>query len=154
MLYFGLMAFGAHQMLYYPSKYPAGEWSLQQALGARDVSLQALDGTKLHAWWIQLPLNLPRPSMVATLHLHGNGGNITHRALSARNIVSAGSPVLLLDYRGYGKSEGKPYENGLYRDAQAGFDWIVAQGYLPQRIVIHGESLGTAIATHLATKRQ
>ena len=136
-------------MLYYPMRYPAGEWSVQQAIGAADVSLTASDGVKLHGWWIAAP-----DAKLATLHLHGNGGNITHRGLSARTIVAAGSSVLLLDYRGYGKSEGKPSERGLYRDAEAAYDYLVSQGYGPDQIVIHGESLGTAVATYLATKRK
>jgi fermentation-respiration switch protein FrsA (DUF1100 family) len=90
---------------------------------------------------------------LATLHLHGNGGNVTHRGLSARSIVAAGSSVLLLDYRGYGKSEGTPSEKGLQQDAEAAYDWIVAAGYAPKQIVIHGESLGTAVATYLAARR-
>ena len=61
---------------------------------------------------------------------------------------------MLLDYRGYGKSEGEPSEKGLYLDAEAAYDWIVAHGYTPKQIVIHGESLGTAVATYLATNRQ
>ena len=61
---------------------------------------------------------------------------------------------MLLDYRGYGKSEGRPSEKGLYKDAEAAYDWIAAQGYSPEQIVIHGESLGTAVATYLATKRK
>jgi fermentation-respiration switch protein FrsA (DUF1100 family) len=145
----GFAVWGASRMLYYPMRYPAGEWSAQQSLGAKDVSLQASDGTKLHAWWIVAP-----DAKLATLHLHGNGGNITHRGLSARSIVQAGSSVLLLDYRGYGRSEGSPSEKGLYRDAEAAYDWIAAQGYGPEQIVIHGESLGTAVAAYLATQRK
>jgi uncharacterized protein len=141
------------QLLYYPMKYPAGEWSVQRSLGAKDITLQAADGTRLHAWWISAPAESAGSPRLATLHLHGNGGNITHRGLSAQTIVSAGSSVLLLDYRGYGKSEGKPSEKGLYLDAVTAYDWIAAHGYTPHEIVIHGESLGTAVATWLATNR-
>lgn len=150
---FGFLVWGASRMLYYPTKYPSGEWSVQETLGATDVSLKAGDGTRLHAWWIPARSNPPGFSRLATLHLHGNAGNITHRGLPARSIVAAGSSVLLLDYRGYGKSEGSPSERGLYQDAEAAYDWILAQGYAPHEIVIHGESLGTAVATHLAAKR-
>ena len=149
MILYGLATWGAGRMLYYPLRYPGGEWSLQQKLGAKDVSLQSSDGTKLHGWWITAP-----GKDIATLHLHGNGGNITHRSITARNITAAGSSVLLLDYRGYGKSEGSPSEKGLYKDAEAAYDWIAAQGYSPDRIIVHGESLGTAVATYLATKRK
>jgi fermentation-respiration switch protein FrsA (DUF1100 family) len=110
--------------------------------------LTAADSTKLHAWWI------PKPgSKLATLHLHGNAGNITHRDLTASAILQAGSSVFLLDYRGYGKSEGRPTETGLYQDADAAYDWLLSNGYTPSRIIVHGESLGTAVAAELASRR-
>jgi fermentation-respiration switch protein FrsA (DUF1100 family) len=130
-------------------RYPAGNWGVRGELGAEDVYLTASDGTKLHAWWI------PKPgAKFATLHLHGNAGNITHRDLSASTILQAGSSVLLLDYRGYGKSEGKPSERGIYRDADAAYDWLVTKGFKPGQIILHGESLGTAVAAELASRRK
>jgi uncharacterized protein len=144
---FWLAAWGAGRMIYYPMRYPAGDWSLQKILGAQDLSLTAPDGAKLHAWWIPA-----ENSSIATLHLHGNAGNITHRALSARNIVAAGSGVLLLDYRGYGKSAGRPTERGLYQDAEAAYNHLLAKGYTAGRIFLHGESLGSAVAIQLAEK--
>ena len=145
---YGLLAWKASRMMYYPMRYPAGNWRVQQSLGAKDVWLKASDGTKLHSWWIEAT-----DAKFATVHLHGNGGNITHRDFSAQNIVAAGSSVLLLDYRGYGKSDSRPSERGLYRDALAAYDFVAGQGFRPEQIVIHGESLGTAVATWLATKR-
>jgi hypothetical protein len=68
-------------------------------------------------------------------------------------IRAAGSSVLMLDYRGYGKSEGWPTESGLYADAAAGYEWLAARGYDAGRIVIHGESLGTAVAVEIAASR-
>jgi fermentation-respiration switch protein FrsA (DUF1100 family) len=59
----------------------------------------------------------------------------------------------VVDYRGYGRSEGSPGEQGLYRDADAGYDWLLRQGHAPQNIVIHGESLGTAVAVDLASRK-
>jgi fermentation-respiration switch protein FrsA (DUF1100 family) len=134
--------------VYYPFKYPQGRWELQQALGAEDAWIEASDGVKLHGWWIG-----PQEAVVTTLHLHGNGGNITHRAAIAREIVRAGSAILLLDYRGYGRSEGKPSEAGLYRDGEAAYDYLIAKGVSPKRLVIHGESLGSAIAVDLAIRK-
>ncbi len=148
MIGYGLLTWKAGRMLYYPIRFPGGNWSAQQSLGAKDVWLEASDGTKLHAWWIVAP-----NAGSATLHLHGNGGNITHRELSAQNIIAAGSSVLLLDYRGYGKSDGQPSEQGLYRDAEAAYDFIVSHGFRPEQILIHGESLGTAVATWLAARK-
>jgi fermentation-respiration switch protein FrsA (DUF1100 family) len=130
-------------------RYPAGDWTVQKELGAEDVWLQTSDGIKLHAWWVPAP-----GATLATLHLHGNAGNITHRDLSAATIRQAGSSVLLLDYRGYGRSEGSPSESGLYRDADAAYDWVTAKGFTPQQIILHGESLGTAVATEIASRRE
>src|SRR5579884_511328 len=148
-----LVFWGAGRMLYYPSKYPQGDWSVQRALAAEDVSLRASDGTRLHAWWIAATAPSPAGHPLATLHLHGNAGNISNRDLTAKHITAAGSSVLLLDYRGYGKSAGRPSEAGLYRDSEAAWNWIVARGFTPGQIVIHGESLGTAVAVHLAAEK-
>jgi pimeloyl-ACP methyl ester carboxylesterase len=71
---------------------------------------------RLHGWWIPC-----LGSRIATLFLHGNAGNITHRIEHARQIAAAGSSLLLVDYRGYGKSEGRPSEKGLYRMRQSNY---------------------------------
>src|SRR4051812_45009853 len=82
LLCLGFLVWGANQMLYHPMKFPDGEWSMQQVLGAKDVSLRSADGTKLHAWWIDGRSDADNARRIATLHLHGNAGNITHRSLS------------------------------------------------------------------------
>lgn len=137
----------ANRALYYPMRHPGGYWGVQAELGAEDVALTAADGTRLHAWMIRRP-----DARLVTLFLHGNAGNITHRALHAREILAAGSSVLLLDYRGYGKSAGRPTEDGLYADAEAAYQYLLRTGYDPRQIVVHGESLGTAVATYLAAR--
>ena len=53
------------QLLYYPMKYPAGEWSVQQSLGAKDITVRAADGTRLHAWWIQTHTESSRFSAIS-----------------------------------------------------------------------------------------
>lgn len=90
---------------------------------------------------------------VATLFLHGNAGNITHRVDHAAQIREAGSAVMVLDYRGYGKSDGKPSERGVYEDGEAAYDELVRMGFAQAKIVLHGESLGTAVAVDLAARR-
>ncbi len=145
---YGVLYFMANRAVYHPWKHPQGNWELQSHLAAEDVLLRAADGVRLHGWWIR-----PPDARVATLFLHGNAGNITHRAASAAEIAAAGSAVLLLDYRGYGKSEGRPTEKGLYADAEAGYDHLLQAGFHAQQIVAHGESLGTAPAVDLAARR-
>lgn len=115
-------------------------------LNYQDVQLTAADGVKLHGWWV------PHPSPRATvLLLHGNAGNISHRTDLLRFLHECGVDVLIIDYRGYGRSEGKPTENGTYADAMAAWRYLLDErGVSPGRIVLHGRSLGGAVATWLA----
>jgi len=134
---------------YYPIKYPSGFWELQGKLGAEDVWLLTADGVRLHAWWIMAP-----QASLVTLYLHGNAGNLTHRFLPIREITAAGSSVLMLEYRGYGKSEGSPSEHGLYADADAAYLYLRNHGYSARHIILQGESLGTAVAVDLASRKE
>jgi len=146
---YGVLYWVGQRAAYHPEKFPEGFWDLRDQVGATDVDLRAADGAKLHAWWVARP-----EARVVTLFLHGNAGNLTHRAYRMAEWTAAGSAVLMVDYRGYGKSEGRPSEKGLYADAEAAYDWLVAAGWAPERIVVHGESLGTAVAVELASRRQ
>ena len=138
----------ANRFIFYPMRFPEGDWELQRSSGAEERWIRACDGTRLNAWWFPLP-----DARVATLFLHGNAGNLTHRVDHAEQIREAGSAVMVLDYRGYGKSEGRPSERGVYEDADAAYDELVRMGFAPSKIVLHGESLGTAVAVDLAARR-
>ena len=145
---YGAVYFFANRAAYYPAKYPQGFWDLQSQIGASDIWLDTPDGVRLHAWWV------PREgSRLVTLFLHGNAGNLTHRVAHIREIVAAGSSVLILDYRGYGRSGGRPTEKGLYIDSERAFTYLIGQGYRTKQIMLHGESLGTAVAVDLASRR-
>jgi len=137
----GILFMTASRAPYYPLKYPSGFWELQSALGAKDVWLLTSDGVRLHAWLAMAP-----QAPLVTLYLHGNAGNVTHRFLQIREITAGGSSVLMLDYRGYGKSGGSPSEHGLYADADAAYLYLLDHGYSARHIVLQGESLGTAVA--------
>ncbi len=136
--------------IYYPTRYPIGDWHPERSgLSVEDRSFTASDGVQLHAWWVD------RPEARATvLFLHGNGGNITNCAGMVKRLRDRlGVRVLLPDYRGYGRSEGRPSEAGLYRDAEAAYDEALRLGAEPARLIIFGHSLGTAVATELALRR-
>jgi uncharacterized protein len=110
------------------------------------VALSTEDGLTLDAWWI--PADQPRASL---LFFHGNAGNISHRLASIRQFHRLGLSVLILDYRGYGKSEGRPSEPGTARDARAGWRWLIEERRLaPQEVVLFGRSLGAGVAAQLA----
>ena len=121
----------------------------QVGLAGEDVFLETEDGVRIHAFW------LPAPGADrAILYLHGNAGNASHRLPIAAALVAQGASVLLLDYRGYGKSEGRASEAGVYADARAALAHLVTARALPEsRIVVFGSSLGGAVAVDLARDR-
>jgi len=144
---YGALYWTASRLVYFPSKYPEGLWDAQAQLGAADVWLDTADGVRIHGWQIDRP-----GAPFVTLYLHGNAGNITDRYDHFREITSAGSPVLMIDYRGYGKSGGRPSEDGIYRDADAAYDYLL-KSHSARQIIVQGESLGTAVAVDLASRR-
>lgn len=116
-------------------------------LAFNEVAVQTQDGESLHGWY------LPTPEARGTLlFFHGNAGNISHRLDSLSLFAGLRLNVLIIDYRGYGQSSGQADEQGAYRDAQAAWAWLMAQGQAPDRVLIFGRSLGGAIATDLATR--
>lgn len=119
-------------------------------LVGEDVFLKAEDGTQIHAFW--LPAERAR---VAILFLHGNGGNASYSLPKSSYLVRLGASVLVLDYRGYGLSEGTPSEEGVYQDARAGLAYLTdVQGFPEDHIIVFGQSLGGAVAVNLAQDRK
>ena len=118
------------------------------SLQYEDIALTTIDGEVLSAWWI------PHPEARATiLFLHGNAGNISHRLDSINIFHQLGMSVLIIDYRGYGKSTGKPSEQGTYIDAETGWNYLINEKNIQSNdIIIFGRSLGGAVATWLAEK--
>jgi hypothetical protein len=135
-------------MLYHPTP---GIDIRPERLGieSEEVSLSSEDGVRIHAFY------LPSPGATrALLFLHGNAGNASHRLPNAAMLQRLGIHVLLLDYRGYGMSQGSPDEPGLYADARAGLAHLTGERGIPERrIVVFGRSLGGAVAVDLAQER-
>ncbi|MDR1546203.1 MAG: alpha/beta hydrolase [Deltaproteobacteria bacterium] len=112
------------------------------------VQLEGLNGAAVFAWHVQAP-----PGSPAVLLLHGNGGNLEHMIGRVLLYHQLGYEVLAPDYEGFGLSEGSPSEAATYADAQAGWDWLVRRGTPPDRILIHGFSLGGGPASWLAARQ-
>ncbi len=133
--------------LVYPATKAADGWSEPGDPATRDVWLISSDGTKIHA------RHLPCEGATGAIHFsHGNGGNLSHRDGGMHILRDAfRRSVLIYDYPGYGKSEGRPTEPGVYAAADAAWEWL-AQKHAPERIVLFGESLGGGVAVELATR--
>jgi len=105
---------------------------------------------RMHGWWI--PANQADAKVL--LYLHGNGINIGANVGYANQFHQLGFSVLLMDYRGYGRSEGSfPTESQVYQDATTAWNYLVKQQQIqPSQIFIYGHSLGGAIAIDLAVQ--
>jgi fermentation-respiration switch protein FrsA (DUF1100 family) len=137
---------GCSSMLFYPE--PGLPFTPDKArLEYRDVNLVAADGTRLHGWWLPAKAGVPVKGTV--LHLHGNGGNLSWHLGGSWWLPEQGYQVLMLDYRGYGRSEGKPNLPAIYQDIQAAFDWLdQAPEVQGKPLVVLGQSIGGALAVH------
>jgi hypothetical protein len=113
----------------------------------RDVDLQAADGTRLGAWWLQAP----EPARGTVLFLHGNAENISTHIGSVYWLPAKGYHVLLLDYRGYGRSAGKPAIPGVFEDIRAALAFIDADPVASRGpVYLLGQSLGASLGGYLA----
>jgi len=133
-------------LIFVPTRYPLGDWQ-PRGLNYEDALIQSSDGTKLHGWYV--PCENPRAII---LYCHGNAGNLTDWTDVVRILHDrVGATVMIFDYRGFGKSEGKPSEAGVLADARAARAWLAKRANCSENdIVIMGRSLGGAVAVDLA----
>jgi fermentation-respiration switch protein FrsA (DUF1100 family) len=142
------------RMLYHPNR-EIERTPAQLGLTYEDITLTTSDGFRINGWFLPVK-NLAEDGHVArltVLFFHGNAGNISHRLEKIGILRDLGVNTFIIDYRGYGRSEGQPNEQGTYHDAQAAYEYLTQQRKLgPRSIVVYGESLGCAIAADLASK--
>ncbi|PMY39926.1 alpha/beta hydrolase [Pseudomonas sp. GW456-L14] len=137
---------GCSSLLFYPER--GLPFTPDKArLDYRDVTLTAADGTRLHGWWLPAKAGVPVKGTV--LHLHGNGGNLSGHLGGSWWLPEQGYQVLLVDYRGYGVSQGKPSLPAIYQDVDAAFQWLDrAPEVQGKPLIVLGQSLGGALAIH------
>jgi hypothetical protein len=115
----------------------------------KEVELVTADGLRLLAWYVPPPKGRP-----VLLYFHGNGGHVGYRWSRLSRFAASGFGVLMPEYRGYGGNEGQPSEVGFFADAAVAMAFLDKEGIPPDRIVVYGESLGTGVATRVASERQ
>jgi uncharacterized protein len=137
---------GCSSLLFYPE--PGQPFTPERAkLAFQELTLTAADGTRLHAWW--LPAKPGMEVKGTVLHLHGNGGNLAWHLGGSYWLPEQGYQVLMIDYRGYGLSEGTPSLPAVYQDIGAALDWLEqAPGVQGKPLVLLGQSLGGAMGIH------
>lgn len=114
-----------------------------------ELWLSARDGTRLHGWFFPADDATERARWLI-IHSHGNAGNISHRFEVYDILKQTGASILAYEYRGYGRSSGRPSEAGFYRDIEAAYQWGLDAGFEPERIIAHGNSLGSGPSAYLA----
>ncbi|WAC47772.1 alpha/beta hydrolase [Asticcacaulis sp. SL142] len=147
LLILGYLYVNQHNMLY-ESVTTVTAPKVDGVPGIEDIRLKTPDGETLRAWY--LPPEEGKPLM---LFFGGQGSGIHEHKWRYIRMYKEGVGFLALSYRGYAGSTGTPSETGLFTDAATAYDWLVTQGYTPERIVLHGHSLGSGLATWLATQR-
>ncbi len=133
------------KMLYQPSRgydYDPADYGLEYEA----VSLATPDGETVAGWYVSA-----EGAERTILFCHGNAGNISHRLDTLKMFYELGLNCLIVDYRGYGESTGKPTEIGTKIDMLAGFQWLIEEkGIRPEEIILFGRSLGGSVAAVIA----
>lgn len=139
------------RLLYYPN-LPSHEIAATPediGLSYEPVAIVTEDQVRLDGWFIP-----EQDARGVLLFFHGNAGNISHRLDSLKIFNDLRLSVFIFDYRGYGRSEGRPSEQGTYREAEAAWHYLTEQRRVPPHdIVLFGRSLGAAVAAQLASRR-
>ncbi len=136
-------------MVYYPSRHVTMR---PDFLGMKyeEVALRSANDEKIVGWFVPC-----EGARWTALFFHGNGGNMGGRVEILKGFHDIGLAVLIIDYQGYGESGGRPSEQGTYEDALAAWDYLVKErGLSAKSIVVHGRSLGGAVATWLACEQE
>lgn len=133
-------------LIYIPMRQTP-ELSHFKATDLQIVTLHTKDAQILTSWY--KPAENSQPTI---LFLHGNAGHIGYRMPLARQFINAGFGVFLLEYRGYGGNKGSPNEDGLYEDARTALQFLHQRKIRSDQIALYGESLGTGVATKMASE--
>ena len=145
---FGFVRYFEAHAIFHPTKEMPVTPSLI-GLPFEDIYFKTKDGLTLNGWFVKAP-----QARTTFLFFHGNAGNISHRLEKIALFYHLGVNVFIIDYRGYGKSEGLPNEEGLYKDTLAAYDYLLTRDDVDRgHFVCYGDSLGGVAAVYAASQR-
>ncbi len=139
-----------HGQVYHPDK-TLDPMEIKRAEPFEDVWIRTQDSVSINGWFFSAPAHSSRKDLVVLL-CHGNAGNISGRVDLCLTLVRMGLNVFSFDYRGFGRSEGRPGEEGTYLDAEAAVKWLETKGFPTAGMIAFGESLGGGIVSELALR--
>ena len=139
-----LILAACESLLFYPESHLTGDPG-RLGLSYQQQSIDTEDGLALHGWF--LPAEPDRDTGCSVLFLHGNAGNVSTHLPIVAWLPAAGFGVLIFDYRGYGRSPGRPSLSGLQRDFDAALGALLSkEESAPENVIVFGQSLGGAVA--------
>jgi uncharacterized protein len=152
-LAFLLLRWFEYALTFHPQPFSerARSWKIPE--GGEDVWLTSRDGVRLHGWFISSDIS---PRIATVIFFHGNAGNLSNVGWLGEHLATRGFDVLLIDYRGYGRSEGTIRDEAdLYSDADAAYEFVMGNRSVPpEKVALYGQSLGTVVAVDLASRRR
>lgn len=141
-----ILYFQQEKLIFFPEKLTSN-YNFQLPPYAKDLSLKTSDGLNISAILFSQPEN-----KTIIIYFHGNGGSLSSWKSAGEELFAMGCNVLIIDYRGYGKSNGVFSESGLYMDGEAAYDYVTKLGYTNKNIIFYGTSLGSGIAVEMAIR--
>lgn len=135
------------RLIFYPGRL-SPEYKFSSANNAEELTLTTGDGVHISG------LFFPNAGENVILYFHGNAGDLSGWQFVSEDFTSLGFNFMIIDYRGYGKSAGSISEQGLYKDADAAFNYLLEKGFRPGNIIIYGRSIGSGVAVDLASRKK
>lgn len=136
---------------------PTKQWvqnPARQELAYEDIVLIHPDGLRLHGWWLPAQSNAAQPVKGTVYFLHGNAQNISTHMMAVTWLPKQGYNVFMLDYRGFGYSEGKAKLPAVFEDIQLGLDWLSGSERLEGPLIVYGQSIGAAMSSHVLAQQK
>lgn len=136
------------RLIYYPMNREIADIRLNVNTEFDNIYFYSFDGIKLNAWYVE-----PQKGKPTVIYCHGQGENISMWQGVAQSLADKGYGIMLLEYRGHGKSEGTPFESGLYIDLESAIDYLHKYtGTNNDNIILWGRSLGGAVVADVASR--